>query len=523
MNKMSTIRVMVLLLATGCVAWAKQPEVWIPAQQAPDTKAAQSSSSAPTSSSGQAPGEPAQTQLPGPAPTGEQPPTPNSEDPRLDQPMQPIAPAQPDSNAAQTAPAAGAATVIPDNTPLNSPYDLTLGTPSGGSSGRSTMVPSLRVSTSLADTSGIAGVGSEVLGNMSGRVQMTHSWAHSSLNFDYLAGGNLYSQETNLNGSYQTYSLGMRFHPNHWDLSLVDTGSYLPGSSFGFYGTQFIPGTAGMGTGYVPNQSILTENVDRLSNTVMGQAVYHLGARTTLHMSSGWGIIRFQGGGATALGGLINENDLEFGGGIDRQIGGKTTLGIGYDGTLYTYGGTSRSLNAHNFLLSYARRVTGKLALQLSGGPALRTFDDPVLGSESGVGWNVRTGLTYQVGRTLWSSSFVHYTSGGSGVLGGADTSQWSVAVSRTFARQWTVMGDFGIAKNSSLFGAALGTVSFDSQFAGLQINRVLNREWNVFFNYNLQHETSTLPLCLGCGDSFTRHIVGVGFEWNGRPRAGLF
>ncbi|MBZ5647049.1 MAG: hypothetical protein LAN37_07480 [Acidobacteriia bacterium] len=534
MTKTKTIWMALLVLSAGCIATAEQPVVWYPAQQAQDSQSTQAPSGQagqqPSTQSGQPQGgqqpstQPGQQpgvqpgQQPGAQP-GQQPAAPgtasgNMPDPRLDQPMQPIGPAEP---AAQTTePAPGAAPMLPDMTPLNSPQELTLGTPRDWS-GRSSVTPSFRFSTSVNATSGIPGAGTEASGNMSATVVVLHSWARAGLNFNYTAGGNLYSSHSELNSAYQDFSLGLNLTRNHWSMSLTDAASYLPDSAFGFYGTQFLGGGSGLGTGYLPNQSILTVGGSRISNTVVGSANYKMSPKSSMHFSATWGILRDQGGG------LTNDDNLNFGAGFDRKVGGTGTIGVSYAASLYGFGGSNQSVVTHSISLSYGRRVVGKLALQLGGGAEIRPYDDPKLGSATAVSYSIRSGLTYQVGRMHWSSSLTHYTSGGSGVLYGADTWQWNVGTGRMIGRQWNTGVNFGIARNTSLSGVGAAQATFNSQFVSVQISRILTRECSVFLNYNLQHQTSNFPICLGCGDSYARHMVGLGFNWQGRPMTGWF
>ncbi len=512
MTKAQTMWTLVLVLAASGIALAEQPAVWYPAQQAPDSQTAPSTPGAPGQ---QQPGNQQPGEQPGapPGASGAQSGMPAGNDPRVDQPMQPVESGQ--SSSSQAAPAPEVTQMAPDTTPLNSPQNLTLGTPAG-TGGRSFLTPGLRASSSVSHTSGVPGLGTEAITDMSGTINAVHSWSHTTLNFDFTEGGDLYSDQTNLNASFSRYGIGLRFRQPRWSFELHDVGSYLPSSAFGFYGTQFLgSGAGGFGTPYMPNQSIYTEG-SRLDNTVMGESIFELSGKSSLHFSGSWGILRFQGGG------LQNDDNLIFSGGYDHKIGGASTIGLSYIASLTTYGGSAETLDSHTVTLSYARRVTGKLALQVSAGPAIRLLDEPPLGSDSGVSWFLRTGLTYQMGKILWASSFTHYTSAGSGLLGGADTYQWNLGANRSLGRQMQGSANVGISRNSSLFLSGTQE-TFNYQFVGVQLLRVINREWSLFLSYNLQHQTSDAPACVGCVDSYTRHIVGLGFEWHGRPMMGWF
>jgi hypothetical protein len=121
MTKAQTIWMAVLVLSGGCMAMAEQPVVWYPAQQAQDSQSTQApagqAGQQPATQPGQQPGaQPGQQpgvqpgQQPGAQP-GQQPDAPgsasgNMPDPRLDQPMQPIGPAEPAAQTTEPAPGA---------------------------------------------------------------------------------------------------------------------------------------------------------------------------------------------------------------------------------------------------------------------------------------------------------------------------------------------------------------------------------------------------------------------------------
>ncbi len=512
---------LLVLLACG-IAMAEQPVVWYPARQAPDSQSAQP----PSGAGGQQPstpaGQPQEEKQPS-APPAQQPETPtsqqpappatpprSSEDPRLDQPLQPlgpIEPAVPSTEAVQPA----VPVLVPDTTPLNSPMELTL----GSEGGRNYLYPSIRYTQFVDHSTGAPGAGTMAVMTPLGTLEFNHSWSRAQAMFTYSAGGTIFPTDSEFNSSFQSFNLTTGVQFGRWSLALADSASYLPESSFGYYGLNGLGGPS-MGAGYLPNQSILTPQSPRVSNTVSVTLTRALSARSTLHFSGGWGILRYQGGGGGGLG-FNNANYYNFSGGYDRTFGANS-LGIAYLGSISDTG-TTETITTHGVNLTYARRLTGRLALQLGGGPAVRIFDSPAFGSDSGPTWEVRAGLTYAVGRLMLSSTLYRYTTSVVGVLGGVNTFMWQTTAAHSLARVWNASGSFGIARNSTLSEVTVQN-NFNTEFAYVQLTRLLGRETSVFISYNFQHQTSDFPLCLGCGTAFDRHVVGVGFEWHKKPLA---
>ncbi len=85
--------------------------------------------------------------------------------------------------------------------------------------------------------------------------------------------------------------------------------------------------------------------------------------------------------------------------------GGRTRSPFYIDSAGYRYAGTNQAINDHMVQLSYARRVTGRLAFQVAAGPEFTRFDTPILvsGSSSAqtsqLEWSLSTSLTYQLAR----------------------------------------------------------------------------------------------------------------------------
>lgn len=495
-----------LVVLACCAASGEEPVVWYPAQQAPDSTQTQKASAP----EGQQPA-PAPAPTAEPAPAGEQPaPSPPGEaaDPRVNQPLQPLDAATPvEQSGAQPA-----AAWVPDNTPLNTPQDLTLGRSLGG---RSRIEPSIRVQQLVDATTGSTDYGTTPVTLLSGSAQLIQEWGRSHMTLNYGAGGTLFPDNWDRTTAFQQFGASLAFTLGRWDLRIADSGNYSPEASFGYYGFAGGAGSGaggGLGAGYIPNQTILTPQAARISNTATTTLAYQLSARSNLHFSGSFGILRFQEGGFT------NTTNGTYSAGYDRSFGANS-VGISYNGSLYYYGGTDRSIQTNGASLSFGRRIAGRLALQLAGGGGVRQVDDPALGSDSHPSWNVRGSLTYQVGRLNLATSLSRDTGSGAGVFGGSESFVWQASAARSLGRTWAGSANFGIARNTALTVSGLEPERIvNSQFFGVQVSHPFSRETSLYFSYNFQHQTSNTPVCAGCGTSFNRHVGGIGFEWHSRP-----
>lgn len=500
MTTARTIRMVVLVLAASCAAVAEQPGVWYPAQQAP------------TSPSPSAQNPPAPDQQAGAsatAPSGKK-----SDDPRLDQPLQPLesAATQESSSLPAKALETTGAPMAPDTTPLNSPQQLTLGTPGDG--GRGFILPSLRVTQYGMMNSSVTGWDTTAVTNLAATAELSQNWSRSSLHFTYTGGGMLFPSDSSLNSAYQQASVQYGMRINHWNLSLSDQGSYLPESAFGFFAVTNGGINMGLGNQYTSNQTILTD-ATQLSNTVAGTVSYGLTARSNLHFSGTYSMLRFQGGNGT----LGNSDTLTYSGGYDRSFG-SNTLGVSYIGSTYSYASSSGSMRTDSVNIAFGRRITGRLAWQIAGGPQVNSSDVPSLGTQRMADWNLHTALTYQAGRVQLNSTFMRSVTAGVGAAGGMETYEWLAGVSRPLGRQFQGQASFGIARNATLQQASLLENHFQSEFLSAQVSRVISREMNMFVSYNYQHQSSDFVACTGCSNTFDRHVFGAGFQWQGRPLA---
>ncbi len=128
--------------------------------------------------------------------------------------------------------------------------------------------------------------------------------------------------------------------------------------------------------------------------------------------------------------------------GYNYQINKTDTIGVVYRFNRFTYPGQGETLNDNVVNLAYGKKITGRLALQIFGGPDITTIDfgGGVLGAPASSTRNV-TGagggnLTYGLEHGTLGLTYNHGVTAGSGVFAGSETdSIWREYFASIWAR----------------------------------------------------------------------------------------
>jgi hypothetical protein len=346
-------------------------------------------------------------------------------------------------------------------------------------------------------------------------------------------GGAMFATNNNSspNGTIQELNLSERISFRRWTLSVFDQTSYLPESSFGFAGTAGagLPGVGtgvGIGTGFTPGQSILTPRGQSLGNAFDVEADAKLTSRSSLTFVGGYSLLHYFDDN------LLNFGDATFQAGYNYLLSRQDTVAVSYSFSAFQYSNADQSLNVHTIQGSYGRRVTGKLAFQISGGPQIVLSNTPITnstsvtgsgnGSTSQVYWTLNTSLQYALRRAQIGASYNHGVSGGSGVLLGAETDVATGTFNQQVSR--TLNAGF-IAGYSHNKGFAETTGSSPAQtysywFAGVNVAHPIGRSLDVFANYQLQYQDSNTSGCTGsaCSLNVIRHQISIGVNFHRQP-----
>jgi hypothetical protein len=372
--------------------------------------------------------------------------------------------------------------------------------------------------------------------SFNGGIDLHRNAENSAMTLSYFGGGSLSNDGNSSNGVVQGLNLSEKLTYRRYTISFLDQFLYAPQTALGSSGipggsTLSGGGTPGLGGGYAPGQLVLTSRGQRVTNATDAEVDAFLSARTSLTFVAGYSLLdSFDND-------LLNYGNVILSAGYNYQMSRANTLGLSYQFSSFNYSNFNQAIKTNTVLVSYGRRITGRLAFQLAGGPDiafLRTPITPPAGTTGGTGsgstssttqvyGSFNTSLQYQLRRVGMTAAYSHGVSGGSGVLAGsvADTVTGSVnsQLSRTFSVGWNV----GYSRNKGLAvsGTTTAGQAYDYWFTGANLNHPWGRSMNVFLSYQLQYQTSSATLCTPgaiCPTSLTRNQISFGFGWHRQP-----
>jgi hypothetical protein len=317
-------------------------------------------------------------------------------------------------------------------------------------------------------------------------------------------------------------------------ITLIDQLSQLPQSAFGYGGfgssTTDLAGSVGLQSNFIPDQSILTARGTRISNAAVGEVNTFLTRRSSLTFVGSYSLLDYVSNS------LLNSHQIAFQGGYNHQLTPKDTIAVLYRFNAFRFSSIAQSINDHSVQFSYARRVTGRLAFRVAGGPDIAFSQTPIGSSVASGGtsstasfrqyfWDANAGLTYGWRRTTLGFQYDHSVTGGSGVLAGSLTDNFSGSIARQISRTLggTVTGGysrnngFAVTSTSSVKNA---TQIFHYWFAEAGLNRSLGRSINIGVDYHFQTQDSSAAFCIStaCQSSVREHLISVQLGWRPRP-----
>jgi hypothetical protein len=363
---------------------------------------------------------------------------------------------------------------------------------------------------------------------LAGNLSLLNATPHSTLSLNYTGGGSISnaSSSAHLNGSFQELAASDLFRWNRWKFTLLDQFSYLPTTSFGFGGVTGIgaPGVSGslggpqvgISGGGAAGQTIFSGFGPQYSNSAGAQTEYLLTHRSSINFGGVYTLLRFTESGN------VESNTYTFNGGYNYQMTKFDTLGVLYRFTAFRFIGNPQEFNDHVAQVAYGRKITGRLALQLSAGPEYSTFLIPVGTRTSQLTWSTNAGLDYLFERGDIGLSYAHGLNGGSGILVGSQADTITAHGSRQLGRNWSGLASFGYARNRSLTNSTVITTSqnYNSYYITAGLGRQIGRDAKLTLGYTAQIQNSNLAFCttVNCSTTYSQNQVSIGFQWHTRP-----
>jgi hypothetical protein len=175
-----------------------------------------------------------------------------------------------------------------------------------------------------------------------------------------------------------------------------------------------------LGGQFNPGQSIFTAIGPRYTNTFGTQLNYVLSKRSSITFGGLFSIERFVDAGN------IESDDYTGNIGYNYQITRADTIGILYRYSSIHYLGLPQAIGDYSIQAAYGRKITGRLALQLTGGPEI-THQRVPQGTNTQQQFVAGTGsatISYAFEKGSISANYFHGVTTGSGVFLGATTDQ---------------------------------------------------------------------------------------------------
>jgi hypothetical protein len=416
-------------------------------------------------------------------------------------------------------------TMQPDIRPVGGVQSPTLGTPELR---HSYWVPGLQYgNTTQSASSNLAGnSGWTTTSFVNGNLSLLEAWSHNLLAANYSGGGFFSTDPAQGNGQYHQVATAFEIDQRRWQVLFIDQFSYLPQSAFGFGGTSALssPGITGtlavplpgLQNVFVPGQSVLLATGPRYSNASAAQVTYEVTSRGLITVAAVHGLLRFSNAG------IISSDTETLNTSYDYAVTRKDTVGLTYRFSAFHYPGDPQALGDHIAEVVYGRRITGRLALNVAGGPEVTTFRVPVSGSKQSVSGSGTASLVYAFPRSTVRLNYAHGITNGSGVFTGALTDSFGGTASRQLTRVWNGSLSFEFANNKRIFtGTGPASPTFKTWVPGAGLSRPFGRTVNFALAYQAQIQQSNLALCstANCGKNYTLHEVILSFQWHALPQ----
>ena len=418
------------------------------------------------------------------------------------------------------------AQVTPDTNTLAGPAPITLGSLQHS---RNIFDPSITITQlgqTIPDTTGkttLAGV--SIVG---GSLNFNRVWSEYHFSALYSGGetfnvgfGGLTAATGIRAPHYQFHDLVLTQEASwaRWHILLRDDFSASPGATFtgegmggpGLIAQSSMSSLSGLGQAFAPSQTINTGDGIRIGNSVLGQAEYSFSRRAAFTFAGTYGLLHFTGTG------YLSSTMVNAQTGYDYLLDPANSVAVLASYGKIDYTGTGVSTSDYMAALAYGRKITGRLAFQVSAGP--QEIVTTGTGGQHYLIANVNSALTYERRRSGAGFTFLRGLSAGSGVFRGATSNTASVSAHHEFTRNLSGSVSGGYSMSNSLPTTGLAPARFDNWFVGGNIERRLGLHANLNFNYGLTKQDSPTPCpVLSCGVAGLQQTFGMTVNWHLRP-----
>jgi hypothetical protein len=370
----------------------------------------------------------------------------------------------------------------------------------------------------------------------SGSLNFNHTWSEYRFSVLYNGGETFDEGYGAAPGFFGTTSTHYQFHDlivsqdadwGRWHVLFRDDFMASPGAAFTGQGMGG-PGLASQfssllgsslysfAQAFQPTETIDTGAEMRYRNSILGQVEYSFSRRSALTLSGSYGLLQFTGTG------YFNSTMMNAQAGYDYLLDPSDSIAIlgnygriNYTGTVSSTNGSGTSVVDYVGALAYGRKITGRLAFQVSAGPQDILWSTTA-GNFQLIFASVNTALSYQRRRSGVSFTYVRGLNGGSGVYLGATSNTFTGSAHYQLTRYWTGSVNGGYAINDSLPTAGAAATQFDNWFAGANLGRPVGTHLGINFNFGAaeQNSPASCPV-VSCGGTGLQETFGVSLNWH--------
>lgn len=354
-------------------------------------------------------------------------------------------------------------------------------------------------------------------------LKLRREWERYLVDLDYSVGGLIYSTDQTA-FLVQGLGLSQTIALRRWTITISDSFSYLPESGFGAPLLGNVGGQSSLGTGVLsgnplfnPAQTILTGGNRRITNAASVQAQYDMNRSLSFTATGGYSIFRFLDNAA----GLIENNSMTLQGGANYRFNRFDTVAGTYSLQQTRFLGGLGGFDSHTVQLSYARRLTGRMTVQIGAGPQIQKFNLPGQTRDDRISWSAVSRVLLAFRNSDIGIGYSRNSTNGSGVLLGASTDSVDGSYTRRFFRTWGATFGGGYARNTSLAQLSSGPseVRFTTWRGNTSVGRNIGRSVNLNITYSYQtQDQSACGALVGCLQDSRRHVLGLVFSWNFKP-----
>jgi len=397
----------------------------------------------------------------------------------------------------------------PDDRPLSGAEDVSLGTPEGT---KNVLNASIRADARLDSNPRSAGNGYawQGDGDVFGTLSLNRTWKRNMFTAAY-DGGGIFYRGTN-NQSIHSAALSQLLTWQRWTLTFSDQMTYSPETPFGMPGPQPTSiNPFGINAAFLPNQSILTNQATRISNTNIAQVDYALNRRSSISATGSYGLLHYTGPGAFDS----NQSGGTLGYNYALTPHDKVAVTYGYE--QFTFSGSNTDIQTTNLI--YAHQVTGRWSAEIGAGAQMVKLFNSLTPSKDSLSPDGHANLMYAWRRSQLTLSASKSVMSGMGLFEATNTTIAQLTVSRALSRKLNGSISGGYAENSVIGTRTGAGEKIRSGFANLGLQRSFGRHAALDFTYYFQRQTG-LTVCSGpvCAGDVLRHSIGLGFSWNFSP-----